>query len=114
VAQQYGGTAVHEWSHSAGSSSVGDAWSQYRTKAQHPSRSRSHLADLVIDFVCLVVASLALDPIDRSVLFEQYDFKLWSQHDRLLVFCVSVLPALLGMAAVYVAFKAIHAIRSMI
>jgi len=81
---------------------LGDRWS----RAKHASRTRA--ATLVLGFLCSVVSFLSIDPVaDRDLLLEQYDFKLWSQRDRLLVFCLSVVPSLIGMATVLVAYKAI-------
>jgi hypothetical protein len=98
-------------------SSTGDVsrsdWSASRYAVLGPSRSRTHTADMVLDSVCSIAASLAIDPVnDRKILFEQYDFKLWSQKDRLLIFCLSVTPSLLGMAVVFAAFKGISKLLS--
>jgi hypothetical protein len=85
--------------------------SQYLTLG--PSRSRTRAADMVLDCVCSIAASLAIDPVsDRKILFEQYDFKLWSQKDRLPIFCLSVIPSLLGMAVVFAAFKGLSKLQS--
>ena len=51
---------------------------------------------------------------DRSLLFEQYDFKLWSYEDRLARFCLAVLPSLIGMALLLVAYKALSLLRSVL
>jgi hypothetical protein len=89
----------------------GDVW--FRTK--DTSRVRTPAATLVLGCVCSVVGFLAIDPVwDRNLLFEQYDFKLWSQRDRLVVFCLSVVPSLVGMAGVLMAYKAIKVLRSVL
>jgi hypothetical protein len=76
-------------------------------------RSRSRAADKVLHSVCWVAARLAIDPVeDRGSLFQQYDFKLSSQGDRLGLFCMSVAPALVGMGLVLVAFKVLSRFRS--
>jgi hypothetical protein len=111
--KQIGAWMHQKWS----SSSTGDVsrsdWSGSRYAVLGPSRSRTHTADMVLDCVCSIAASLAIDPVnDRKILFEQYDFKLWSQKDRLLIFCLSVTPSLFGMAVVFAAFKGISKLRS--
>ena len=106
MTQRRVGVVAHEWFSS-------DAWSRHRSKAVEPPRSRTHGADFVLHIVCASVARLAIDPIpDPELLFEQYDFKLWSQGDHLFVFCLSVLPGLLGMAAVFILFQALSKLRS--
>jgi len=88
-------------------------WSSSQYVALGASRSRTRTADMVLDCVCSIAASLAVDPVsDRKILFEQYDFKLWSQKDRLPVFCLSVMPSLLGMAVVFAAFKGLSKLQS--
>ena len=90
---------------------LGGAWSE----AHSPARTRPRSANLVLSVLCSVVASLSIEDVgDRSLLFEQYDFKLWSYRDRLGVFCFSVLPSLAGMAVVSVAYKAIRGVQSML
>jgi H+/Cl- antiporter ClcA len=92
-----------------------EAWNGSWSGAHDPSRTRARGADLVLSCLCSVVAFLAIDSVgDRSLLFEHYDFKLWSYHDRLAVFCLSVLPSLAGMAFVRVAFKAVSVLRSLV
>lgn len=87
----------------------GDRWS----RAKRESRTRT--ATLVLGFLCSVVSFLAIDPAgDRNLLFEQYDFKLWSHRDRLFVFCLSVVPSLVGMAIVLVAYKTLNTFKSVI
>jgi hypothetical protein len=115
MSQYTGETNIDGWPIASCADTSSDAWSRYRTKAQHPPRSRSHLADLVINVVCLTVAYLAIGhSIDREVLFEQYDFKLWSQSDRLFVFCLSLLPTVLAMSAIFVATKTLTKIQSIV
>jgi hypothetical protein len=92
-----------------------EVWNGSWTRAHDPARSRPRGADLVLSCLCSVVGFLAIDSLgDRSLLFEHYDFKLWSYKDRLGVFCLSVLPSLAGMALVLVAYKAISILRSII
>jgi hypothetical protein len=89
----------------------GGLWS----RSEDASRRRTRAATLVLGCLCSVVAFLAIDTVgDRDLLFEQYDFKLWSHHDRLAVFCLSVLPSFLGMVAIFVAYKAISGLRSIL
>jgi hypothetical protein len=91
------------------------SWSGTWSRAHDPSRLRARRANLVLSCLCSVVAFLAIDNTgDRSLLFEQYDFKLWSYEDRLVRFCLAVLPSLLGMALLLVAYKAISILRSCI
>jgi hypothetical protein len=92
-----------------------EAWSGSRSRAHDPSRQRAHSADLVLSILCSIVAFLAIEDVgDRSLLFEQYDLKLWSHKDRLTMFCLSLLPSLAGMALVLAAYKVISAIKSII
>jgi len=84
-----------------------------RSRTKHTSRTRA--ATLVIGVLCSVVTLLAIDPVaDRNLLFEQYDFKLWSHDDRLVVFCLSVMPRLVGMGVLIVAYKTINGLRSIL
>jgi H+/Cl- antiporter ClcA len=92
-----------------------EAWSGSSSRAHQPSRARARGADLVLSCLCSMVALLAIDSVgDRSLLFEHYDFKLWSYRDRLTLFCLSVIPSLIGMALVLVAYKAISVLRSVL
>ncbi len=101
-----GETVVHEWIPAQTESS------SRRTGALGQPRSRSHLADYVLRRVSALVARLAIDPIvDRELLFEQYDFKLRSQGDRLGVFCLSIAPAVVGMAIAGGAFEVLDKLR---
>lgn len=91
------------------------AWSGTWSGAYDQSRMRSRRANLVLSCLCSAVAFLAIDDTgDRSLLFEQYDFKLWSYEDRLGRFCFAVLPSLLGMGVLLVAYKAISMLRSIL
>lgn len=75
-------------------------------------RSHSRTADAVLRRVCAIVSALALDPVaDKDILFEQYHQKLKSQGNRLGVFCLSVTPAIAGMAVVYGAFKVLRKLQ---
>lgn len=103
----------HQWSFTSRGDVSRTDWSSARYAALGPSRSRTHTADRVLDCVCSIAASLAIDPVnDRKILFEQYDFKLWTQKDRLPVFCLSVMPSLLGMAVIFAAFKGLSKLHS--
>jgi hypothetical protein len=85
------------------------------SRAHDQSRMRSRRANLVLSCLCSAVAFLAIDNAgDRSVLFEQYDFKLWSYGDRVGLFCLAVLPSLLGMGVLLVAYKAVGMLRSIL
>jgi hypothetical protein len=102
-----------QWSFSSRGDVSRTDWSGSRYAALGSSRSRTHAADRVLDCVCSIASALAIDPVsDRKTLFEQYDFKLWSQKDRLPIFCLSVMPSLLGMAVVFAAFKGISKLHS--
>jgi hypothetical protein len=102
-----------QWSFSSRGDVSRADWGSPQYATLGPSRSRTRTADMVLDYVCSIAASLAVDPvIDREILFEQYNFKLWSQKDRLLTFCLSVMPSLLGMAVVFAAFKGISKLQS--
>jgi hypothetical protein len=91
---------------------VSHGWSPARAETLDPPRSRSQTADKVLNGVTSIAARLAIDPVeDRDLLFEQYDFKLRSHGNRLGVFCLSVAPALLAMAAVLGAFKIVSKLR---
>ena len=110
MSQRLVGTVAHEWPRSSADiTSVEDG----RETADTASRTRTRAANLALGVLCSIVASLAVDPVDRTLLFEQYDFKLWSQKDRVAVFCLSLAPTLLAMATVLVAFKATSKLRSM-
>jgi hypothetical protein len=83
-----------------------------RSEARDVSRSRSGAADIVLRGVCSAVAYLAIDPVaNHDLLFEQYDYKLRSQRDRLGIFCLSLAPALAGMAIVCGAFTVLQKLR---
>jgi hypothetical protein len=92
-----------------------DAWSGSWASAHDPSRRRPRSADLVLSVLCSVVAFLAIEDVgDRSLLFEHYDLKLWSYQDRVMVFGLSLLPSLAGMAVVLAAYKAISVLRAIL
>jgi hypothetical protein len=81
----------------------------------YPSRSRERKVNRVLNSLCSAVSFLAIHPVgDRKLLYSQYDFKLRSHQDKLGSFCASVLPSLVGMALVLVAYKAASGLRSMI
>ncbi len=103
-----------QWSFSSRGDVSRTDWSGSRYTEFGQSRSRTHTADMVLNCICSIATALAIDPVDdREMLFEQYDFKLWSQKDHLPLFCLSVLPSLFGMAVVFAAFKGISKLRSM-
>jgi hypothetical protein len=102
-----------QWSFSPRGDVSRTDWSGSQCATVRTPRSRTRTADMILDCVCSIAASLAIDPVnDRKILFEQYDFKLWSQQDRLSIFCLSVIPSLLGMALVFAAFKGISKLQS--
>jgi hypothetical protein len=92
-----------------------EAWSGSWSRAHDPSRQRAHSADFVLSVLCSIIAFLAIEDVgDRSLLFEQYDLKLWSHKDRVIMFCLSLLPILVGMAVVLMAYKSISMLKSVI
>jgi hypothetical protein len=84
-----------------------------RARAHDALRKRSRGADLVLRGLCSAASFLAIEEVgDRSLLYEQYDFKLWSYRDRLGVFCLSTVPSLMGMALVLGLYKVLSALKS--
>jgi hypothetical protein len=102
-----------QWSFSSRGDVSRTDWSGSQYATLGIPRSRTRTADMILDCVCSIAASLAIDPVnDRKILFEQYDFKLWSQKDRLPIFCLSVMPSLVGMAVVLATFKGLSKLQS--
>jgi len=104
--QRMSGTVADEWIHVRTESVLP------RSEAPAAPQSRSHAADILLRGVSCIVASLAIDPAaNRDLLFDQYDYKLRSQGGSLGRFCLSVAPAIAGMAMVCGAFKVIRKLR---
>lgn len=103
---------MHEWITPAVNIPAAEAWGDRREDAG-ASRRRTHAATMVLKFVCSLIAAVSIDPVDRNALFEQYDFKLMSYHDRLFGFCLSVIPTVLLMGTICILFKVVSKLRSL-
>lgn len=80
--------------------------------AYHPSRKRSPAATTVLKAFCTVVcAVMVTSGIDRDMLFEKYDLRLWSYDDQLVLFTVFTIPSVAVLAAIYVTFRGVQGLR---
>jgi len=74
------------------------------------TRTRSAAATFVLNLLSRVVSSVTLARgLDHAELFERYDVKLWSYDDRLSIFCLTTIPPVAVMAAVFGAHRALEA-----
>lgn len=104
---------AHGWVTPAVGIPASDAWDGHRVDADGAPRRRTQTATAVLNLVCSVIAAVSIDPVDRNVLFEQYDFKLMSCHDSLFGFCLSLIPTVLLMGTIFVLFKVVRKLRSL-
>jgi len=79
----------------------------------HRSRKRSQLANAALAALCVAVSSVMVTgEVDRTELFEMYDYRLWSYEDRLTLFIIATIPSVTALAAICITHRGIRGLRS--
>jgi hypothetical protein len=75
-------------------------------------RTRTQTADTALSLLATAVSSVMVARgVKRDELFEKYDVKLWSYNDNLALFAASTIPAVLAMAGIFLAYRALEGFR---